>query len=83
MSRPYLTQSKGVAAPFKGHPAVKPIAPPAKPYAKTWSTPIRNADMERLLERLDRIIRDVEQVADAIAEKLGLESAGRVLHVLN
>nr|WAE42656.1 MAG: hypothetical protein [Cressdnaviricota sp.] len=45
---------------------------PFKPPAKIWPT-VKDADLERLLERLDRILRDVEQVADHIAERLGVE----------
>jgi len=40
---------------------------------KTWPSTVKDADMERLLERLDRIARDVEQVSDHIAEKLGID----------
>jgi len=45
----------------------------AAPYKKPWPIPIKDADLERLLERLDRIIRDVEQVADIVAERLGVD----------
>ncbi|AXH77204.1 MAG: S-methyltransferase subunit G [Cressdnaviricota sp.] len=48
----------------------KPFVPPVK---KACLIPTKDADLERLLERLDRITRDVEQVADHIAERLGLE----------
>jgi len=42
------------------------------PFKKPWPI-LKDADLERLLERLDRIIRDVEQVADAIADRLGVD----------
>jgi len=42
------------------------------PFKKPWPI-IKDADLERLLEKLDRIIRDVEQVADAIADRLGVD----------
>ncbi len=41
---------------------------------KAWQA-TRDADMERLLERLDRIARDVELASDAIAERLGVTLA--------
>jgi len=56
--------SKQAAAPFK--------PPYKKATANAWPT-VRDADLERLLERLDHIIRDVEQVADHIAERLGID----------
>jgi len=43
------------------------------PTATVTRIPVRDADMERLLERLDRIGRDVEQLAVAIADRLGLD----------
>jgi len=45
------------------------------PFKKPWSSgvPIKDADLERLLEKLDLIIKDVEQVADHIANRLGVE----------
>lgn len=43
-------------------------------FKQPWSTtPVKDADLERILERLDRIIRDVEQVCDHIAERLGVD----------
>lgn len=45
----------------------------AAPFKKPWPTTVKDADMERVLERLDRIIRDVEQVCDHIAERLGVD----------
>lgn len=53
--------TKAAAAPFKA------------PYKKTWPIPIKDADLERLLERLDHIIRDVERVADIVATRLGVD----------
>lgn len=60
-----------------------PYAPPnsnskqgyaaAKVLSKPWPTVTKDADLERILERLDRIARDVELVCDHIAEKLGLD----------
>lgn len=51
--------------------AAAPFKPPA-----TCRTPVKDADLERILERLDRIIRDVGPVIDHIAEKLGLDLEG-------
>lgn len=45
----------------------------AAPFKKPWPIPIKDADLERLLERLDRILRDVEQVADIVADRLGVD----------
>lgn len=46
--------------------------------SKKWSPvvrlPVKDADLERLMERLDRIARDVELVADSIADRLGVTS---------
>lgn len=57
-------------------PTAQAKGPYKPPYQKkAWSTPVKDADMERLLERLDRIARDVESVADAICEKLGIDPA--------
>jgi len=51
--------SKAAAAPFK-----KPCH---------TAVPIKDADLERLLEKLDLIIKDVERVADIVADRLGVD----------
>lgn len=50
----------------------KPFVPPKKIWATNASAPLRASDLERLLERVDRIGREVEQVADLVAERLGI-----------
>lgn len=35
--------------------------------------PVKDADLERLLERLDRMQREVEAIADLVAERLGVD----------
>lgn len=52
---------------------VLPTTAAKAPFKKPWPIPVKDADLERLLERLDRIIRDVEQVADIIADRLGVD----------
>lgn len=51
------------------------------PYKKPWlthgATPIKDADLERILEKLDHIVSAVEQVMDHIAERLGLDLEGK------
>jgi len=45
-----------------------------KPHVKkACGIPIKDADLERLLERLDRISRDVEQLVEPILERLGID----------
>lgn len=43
-----------------------------KLWQATKEKDLTNGQLERLLERLDRIAREVEDIADIIAEKLGL-----------
>jgi len=42
------------------------------PFKKPWSSSAKS-DVERLLERLDRISRDVESCVEAVLEHLGIE----------
>lgn len=51
---------------------IKPTKPNNPPYKKPWSTGVRDADLERLLEKLECIANDVELAVDAICERLGV-----------
>lgn len=62
---------KGVTSPFK--PPTKQESQEKASTTKLWATDTKDADIERILERLDRIIKDAEQVMDAIVDRLGLD----------
>lgn len=51
------------------------VTAPFKPPCRT-DTIVKGADMERILERLDRIINDVGPLMEVIAEKLGVDING-------
>jgi len=53
-------QAKKTAQPFTNAKTGKP-----------WPMPLKDADMERILERLDRIIRDVGPLIDHIENRIG------------
>lgn len=56
----------------------KPSPAARAPYKRPWptSTPLKDADLERILERLDRIGRDVEASCIRICERLGVALHG-------
>jgi hypothetical protein len=67
MSTPQTTPKLVRSNAFiKGKKAANP------PYKKPWPTPIKDADLERLLEKLECISNDVEWAVDAICERLGV-----------
>jgi len=60
---------------MNGKPPYAPFKPPASLPKSTPPCPIptKDADLERLLEKLDHIASDVERVSVHIAERLGLD----------
>lgn len=44
----------------------------------SWPMRLKDADMERILERLDRLIRDVVPVIEDIEKRLGVEEEGEM-----
>lgn len=50
--------------------------PPYKQGKKPWHTDLKDADLERMLEKLECIATDVESAVDVILERLGVEDIG-------
>lgn len=40
---------------------------------RAWATPLKDGDLERILERLDRIVREVGPIVESIEQRLGVD----------
>lgn len=52
---------------------IKPPNAPFKSPVKPCAIPVKDSDLERILEKLDLILKGVGQLADHIAERLGID----------
>lgn len=53
---------------------IKAATPAARAqFKQPWPTTVKDADLERILERLDRIIRDVEPLIAHLCDRLGID----------
>lgn len=58
--------------PVRKYPVRKP-SPFKPPPKKAWHIDLKDADLERMLEKLECISNDVESAVDAILDRLGVE----------